>query len=122
MRRAAVASPPAAARPEIVQGSAVDDLDELAIASGFVNEAGDRAALGHFDPGEFVFQDVTGCTGSRLECAPGGATDLEAFEAQASPKDKAAAQKAKLAVARTRELLDYLFQTKEAITQGGEGG
>jgi hypothetical protein len=48
--------------------------------------------------------------------------DLEDFEKAAkSPKDKAAAKKARAAVERTADLMDYLFQTKAALqTQTGE--
>lgn len=44
--------------------------------------------------------------------------DLETFEKQANNnRDKAAAKKAIIAVERTADLLDYLFQTKSAIQQ-----
>ena len=47
---------------------------------------------------------------------------LEAFQAQAtSNKDKLAAKKAIVAVERTVDLMDYLFETKAALETGAAG-
>lgn len=99
-------------KPRVTSGAATKDKDKAAEAPP------EAATLGFARIEGILDNEPAGAVADKLRYMTLQLTQREAESKVA--KDKASFKKARIAVDRTRELLEYLFQTKAALLAAAE--